>query len=161
MTDSRFYEEKVSSPRTEALFVGLAFLFLLLVVWRATTNGLGYLTLAFLCAFGFFLFYSLNYRTLIIRMGPDCLDLTFGIFSWTIPWDTVGSCHLDGTSMWRVGGAGVHFTMIRRRYRVFLNFLEFPRVVLCLKRPRGLVRDIAFSTRRPDEVLAAVIPRIE
>jgi hypothetical protein len=41
MTDSRFYEETVSSPRTEALFVGLAFLFLLLVVWRATTNGLG------------------------------------------------------------------------------------------------------------------------
>lgn len=161
MTGTYFYEETVSSTRTQALFVALAVLFLLLLVWRATTGGFGYLTLAFLCLFGFFLFYSLNYRTLIIRMGPDCLDLQFGIFSWTVPWDIIGACHVDATSMWRIGGAGVHFTVIGRRYRVFLNFLEFPRVVLSLKRPRGLVRDIAFSTRRPEEVLAAVVPRIE
>lgn len=55
MTDARFYEERVSSPRTEALFVALALVFLLLLVWRATTSGFGYLTLAFLAAFGFFL----------------------------------------------------------------------------------------------------------
>jgi len=29
--------------------------------------------------------------------GASGLDLQFGIFSWTVRWDTIGSCHLDGT----------------------------------------------------------------
>lgn len=161
MTSTCLYEERVSSTRTEVLFVALSVLFLLLLIWRATTSGLTALTLAFLCFFGFFLFYSVNYRTLIIRMAPASLELRFGVFSWKVPWETIRGCHLDPTPMWRIGGAGVHFTMIGRRYRIFLNFLEFPRVVLNLERPRGLIRDIAFTTRRPDEVLAAVAERIE
>jgi hypothetical protein len=38
------------------------------------------------------------------------------------------------------------------------NFLEYPRVVLALKQRKGLVRDIAFSTRRPQEVMRLIQP---
>jgi len=55
-----------------------------------------------------------------------------------------------------MGGAGIHFMMIRKRYRASFNFLEYPRVVIALKRKVGPVQDISFSTRRPDDVLRLI-----
>jgi len=118
-----------------------------------------YLAAVLLLLSCFFLFYAVNYRTLIIRMTPKALALRFGVFSWTVPWDTVAHWHRDDTPMWRVGGAGIHFTKIRRRYRVFFNFLGHPRLVLELSKPRGFVSDVVFSTRRPAELLDAVAAR--
>ncbi|MFZ2095565.1 MAG: hypothetical protein WAV05_02895 [Anaerolineales bacterium] len=43
--------------------------------------------------------------------------------------------------------------MIRKRYRASFNFLEYPRVVIALKRKVGPVQDISFTTRRPDDVI--------
>jgi Ca2+/Na+ antiporter len=160
MMGACFYEERVSSGKTEALFVVLALLFLLLFVWRAMATGLGLLAIVFLLLFGLFLFYSLNYRTLTITMTSESLELGFGVFRWTVPWHTIEECDLDDTPMWRIAGAGIHCTWIRRRYRVFLNFLEYPRVVLALRERKGPVRDIAFSTRRPEEVVRAITQRI-
>jgi hypothetical protein len=159
MTPEVVYEERVSSSRTEALFVGLTLVFLVLSAIRGSRSGFGYLAALFLLFSCFFLFYAVNYRTLIVRMTRDALALRFGVFSWTVPWDTVLRWYLDDIPMWRVGGAGIHFTMIRRRYRVFFNFLEHPRVVLQLSKARGPVQDVVFSTKRPAEVLAAVAAR--
>jgi hypothetical protein len=36
------------------------------------------------------------------------------------------------------------------------NFLEHPRVLIALKVKKGLVRDIAFSTRQPGEVMRLI-----
>jgi hypothetical protein len=127
-------------------------LFLSMLVWRVRVAGIGVVSIVFLCLFGFFLFYWLNYRTLIIRITPVSLVLTFGIFRWTVPLDTIEECHLDDAPMWRIGGAGIHFSRIHGRYRAMLNFLEYPRVVIALRRKRGIVRDIVFSTRQPEEV---------
>jgi hypothetical protein len=150
--DDCIYEEKISSKRTETLFVTLTLLFLLLFAWRAMVAGLGLLTIVFFLLFSFFFFYSFNYRTLIIRLTPEFLKLTFGIFTWTVPLDTIKDCYFDDTPMWRIGGAGIHFTSIRRRYRAMFNFLEYSRVVIMLKEKRGPVWDIAFSTRQPERV---------
>lgn len=154
--DDTIYEEKVSSPRTTALFVILALLFLTLFAWRTAAAGLGPLPILFLFLFCFFAFYCFNYRTLIIRLTRESLVLNFGIFTWTVPLANIASCALDDVSLWRIGGAGIHFTWIRGRYRAMLNWLEYPRVVVALRRPRGPVRDIAFSTRRPDAVMSII-----
>jgi hypothetical protein len=156
MARETVYEERVTSRRTETLFIGLTLLLLALLGVRAGTSGFGYLAVVFLLLACFFLFYAVNYRTLVIQITAEALALRFGIFSWTVPWDTVTHGRLDDTPLWRVGGAGIHFTMIRRRYRVFFNFLEHPRVVVELRRPRGLVRDVAFSTRQPAKVMDIV-----
>ncbi|MCK4977732.1 MAG: hypothetical protein KAS36_12435 [Anaerolineales bacterium] len=42
MTEDYIYEEKLSSNRTTILFVTLALLFLLLLVWRVLAAGLGF-----------------------------------------------------------------------------------------------------------------------
>ena len=154
MKEDQIYEEKVSSAWTEVLFLGLTILFFLLYIWRLNTGGPLFLRVAFFVLFLFFLFYSLNYRTLMIRITPESLKLKFGIFTWEIPLDNVGECRLDDLPklMW-YGGAGIHFMLIQKRYRASFNFLEHPRVVIALKKKAGIVRDISFSTRHPDDVI--------
>ena len=56
----------------------------------------------------------------------------------------------------KYGGAGIHFMMIGKRYRASFNFLEYSRVVIALKNKVGLVQDISFSTRQPEEILKLV-----
>ena len=154
MSDELIYEERVTSDRTEALFVGLTILFLVLLIWQLSKGSLGILGTTFLLFFMFFFFYSLNYRTLIIRLTQESLKLKFGIFTWTIPVDNIGECRRDELPLLKkYGGAGIHFMMVRKRYRASFNFLEYPRVVIALIRKSGIVRDISFSTRRPDEVI--------
>lgn len=152
--DDLIYDERVTSKRTEVLFLALTILFFVLFIWRVIAGSLDALAAVFLCLFGFFLFYSVNYRTLIIRLTAESLKLTFGIFTWTVPLDNVEGSRLDDMPvLMRMGGAGIHFMFIRKRYRASFNFLEYPRVVIAFKRKVGPVRDISFSTRRPDDVL--------
>jgi hypothetical protein len=154
MNDDLLYHERITSNRTEGLFLALTILFFLLLVWRVNADGRDLLAAVFFCFFAFFLFYVVNYRTLIIRLTSESLKLTFGIFTWTVALDNVEECHLDSLPLlMKYGGAGIHFMFIRNRYRASFNFLEYPRVVIAFKRKAGLVRDISFSTRRPDDVL--------
>ncbi len=151
------YDERVTSNRTEALFIALTLLFLLLLIWRVNVGRLNLLATVLFCLFVFFLFYSVNYRTLIIRLTSEFLKLRFGIFTWTVPLGNVEECRLDDIPvLMRMGGAGIHFMSIRKRYRASFNFLEHPRVVITLKKKVGPVCDISFSTRKPDDVVRFV-----
>jgi Ca2+/Na+ antiporter len=157
MNDDLLYHERVTSNRTEALFLTLTILFLSLLVWHVSVASLDVLAVVFFCFFVLFLFYSLNYRTLIIHLTSESLKLTFGIFTWTVALDNIEACTLDDIPVFmRMAGAGIHFMIIRRRYRASFNFLEYPRVAIAFKRKEGLVRDISFSTRRPDDVLRLI-----
>jgi hypothetical protein len=154
MTEKPLFEERVTSGLTQALFVGLTIVFLLLLIWRMTAARLGALGITFLLLMLVFLFYSLNYRTLVIRLSPHSLRLQFGIFGWTVRLDNIEECRLDDLPLlMKYGGAGIHFMLVRRRYRVSFNFLEHPRVVIALRRRSGPVRDVSFSTTRPDELM--------
>jgi hypothetical protein len=146
------FREKLSSKRTEALFLALTVLFLLLFAWPIRTSGAGLLSVVFLFFFVLFLFYSINYRTLTIHLTPERLKLRFGVFTWTVPLENIDDCTLDDVPLTRIGGAGIHFTSIRGRYRAMFNFLEYPRLVLALKKKHGPVKDIVFSTRRAEEI---------
>ncbi len=160
MTDDLVYSEELSSPRTQALFIGLTALFGALAAWRAKVSRGSRLARVFLFLAALFLFYALNYRTLAIRLAPGALRLKFGLFTWAVPLDNVASCgHDDLPALQRLGGAGIHFMMVRQRYRVSFNFLEHPRVVVALKNPAGPVRDVSFSTERPDRIVQLIQAR--
>jgi hypothetical protein len=153
MKEDLQYHEKMTSGRTIVLFVGLAFLFSVLFTWRVAATGLRGSAVVFLIFFVVFSFYIVNYRKLVIRITPEALKLTFGIFTWTVALDDIESCRIDNlTPLERYGGAGIHFMTVHGRYRANFNFLEYPRLVIALKRKSGLVKDISFSTRRPDEI---------
>ena len=157
MTENLIYTERISSKKTEMLFVALLLLFFMLLIWRLTAYGLDFLAAVFLCLCAFFFFYALNYRTLTIRLTTRSLKLTFGIFTWTVPLENIEACRIDEIPvLMKFGGAGIHFMLVRRRYRASFNFLEYPRVVIAFKRKIGPVRDISFSTRQPDDVLRLI-----
>ncbi len=155
MNTPLIYSEKLSSKRTEFLFIALTLLFLLLFVWRVIAESVDSLAGIFLFFFVVFLFYVLNYRTLLIRLTSESLKLSFGIFTWTIPLNNVDKIQPDDDLplFMKYGGAGIHFMLIRKRYRASFNFLEHPRVVIELKRKAGLVRDVSFSTCQPNEII--------
>jgi membrane protein YdbS with pleckstrin-like domain len=148
------YKERISSNKTEALFLALMFIFFLLLVWRISSANVDWIAVVIACFFVIFLFYSVNYRTLLIHLTSDSLKLKFGIFLWTVTVDNIQECRLDELPViMKYGGAGIHFMTIRKRYRASFNFLEYPRVVIAFKNNVGPVRDISFSTRRPDEII--------
>ncbi len=157
MHNNLIHSEEVSSTRTEALFLVLTFLFFWLFLRRVKRGKRGQFTTAVFCLSLFFLFYAVNYRTLIIELSPESLHLKFGIFTWNVPLDNVAACQLDDLPLlMKYGGAGIHFMRIRKRYRASFNFLEHPRVVIALKNKVGPVQDISFSTRHPREVLGVM-----
>src|SRR3990172_10902183 len=146
MSSRLVYSERVSSRRTEALFLALTILFLVLFGCRQKARTLDAWGILLLCAFAFFLFYTINYRVLTIGVTEQDLQLKFGLFHWTVPLDNVAACVPDRTSLWRIGGAGIHFSFFAGRYRAMFNFLEHPRLVIGLAEKRGPVQELAFST---------------
>lgn len=159
MNLTTIYFERVSSWRTEVVFIALASLFVGLLGWCQASGMADLWSILFSGAFAFFLFCSLNYRTLAIRLTDEQLHLRFGVFRWTIALDNVAACEPDTTSLWRIGGAGVHFSLFSGRYRAMFNFLEHPRLVIALTQKRGPVRDVAFSTRNPEELARLIMIR--
>lgn len=151
------YQETVSSPWTEALFIALTVIFGGLAIWRLAVSGWAFLAILFTILAFVFLFYSINYRVLVIRLTPNALKLKFGIFTYRIPLANIQDCQLDEPP-WLVkyGGAGIHFILAQGRYRASFNFLEHPRIVVSLRKKAGFVRDISFTTRHPDRLLAMV-----
>jgi hypothetical protein len=106
-----------------ALCMALTTLFFTLFAWHMTIGDPGILGIVSFCLFGVFLFYSVNYRTLRIRITAESLKLTFGIFTWTVPLDNIGECRLDDLpALMKYGGAGVSFSTRR------------PEEVICLIR---------------------------
>jgi hypothetical protein len=154
MTGTVLYEERISSRRTQSLFWGLTALFSLLFSWRVSLSGPDLVAALLLTLALLFLFYIMNYRLLVIRIMSEALQLRFGVFTWTIPLSNVAAIRPDDDlpALAKYGGAGIHFMLLRGRYRASFNFLEYPRVVVVLGRSR-LVREVSFSTRRPDEVI--------
>jgi hypothetical protein len=131
--------------------------FFMLFIWRVGAVGLDWLSAVFSIFFLVFFFYSVNYRTLLIRITPAAIKLTFGIFTWAVPVNNIQTCCLDELpNMMKYGGAGIHFMTIRKRYRASFNFLEFPRVVISFKNKIGPVQDLSFSTRKPEVVMQII-----
>ena len=161
MDNHLVYQERLTSPRTTVLFLVLMLLFGRLFAWRVRLSGFDAWSVTILCLAAIFLFYTLNYRVLVILITPQTLRLKFGIFTWTEKLGNIASCALDQLPWFlQYGGAGIHFMTAHGRYRASFNFLEYPRLVLALKRKRGLVCDLSFSTRHPDKVIQLIHDRI-
>jgi hypothetical protein len=155
MANPLIYYERLSSSRTEALFVFLSLLFFGLFLLRLTAGSFDILAILLLAFFLLFLFYSFNYRTLRLCLSADTFSLQFGLFTWHISIHNIASCYLDKLpALLRYGGAGIHFYMFQNRYRASFNFLEFSRVALSFRKKVGPLSELSFSTRHPEEIMA-------
>ena len=68
--------------------------------------------------------------------------------------ENIQSCELDDSpNIIKYGGAGVHFSFVKRIYRAYFNFLEHPRVLITFINKQGPVQALVFTTRQPAEVI--------
>ncbi|MBN1267835.1 MAG: hypothetical protein JXA25_20255 [Anaerolineales bacterium] len=156
MNTEKLYMEKVTSFKTGMLFLNLSIFSSALALWRLQRTSPDTLVVIFLLITTMFLFYTLNYRTLLITITNKEVTLQFGLFRWHMPLNTIAYCSRDTFSLWRIGGAGIHFSWFNKRYRAMFNFLEHDRVVLSLKKKKGLVSEVAFTTQNPDKVISLI-----
>ncbi|MEJ2413320.1 MAG: hypothetical protein P8Y34_10080 [Anaerolineales bacterium] len=156
------YKEEIRSNLTTIIFASLSLACLTLFAWRYAVVGWKF-TPGLFCFLGlFFLFYTLNYRTLEIQISSDELNLKFGLVKWTTVLENIDSWQLDDSPWWiKYGGAGVHFAAVRGKYRAYFNFLEYPRVLVTLQEKQGWVRQLCFTTRQPDQVQVQLQNRSE
>mgnify|MGYP001146975263 CR=1 FL=1 len=156
MQTAPIYHEQLSSSKTTALFLVLTILFACTFVWRLLAVSMDWVAILLLVLACFFLFYTVNYKTLGILIRKEYLILKFGVFSWRIPLSNIDSFRLDDDIPWlmRNGGAGIHFMFVHGRYRASFNFLEHPRLVISFKDKVGPIVDLSFSTGRPDKILS-------
>jgi hypothetical protein len=152
------FGEKIQSNRTTLLFIVLTLVCAALAYWRLSSESLDNLCIVLFAFAGVFLFYVINYRSLNITISAKTVKLRFGIFKWTVPINNIAACKLDNNlpNSMKYGGAGIHFFTANRRYRISFNFLEYERVLLRLKSPRGLVKDVSFTTCKPNEVIQII-----
>lgn len=156
------HDERLVSNVTTALFAALTLIFGGLSFWRLTAVRYDWLAAVLQFLSVFFLFYTVNYRTLRIRLTHNDLTLSFGVFRWRIPLNKIAACRPDNPpALMRFGGAGIHFMMVDKRYRASFNFLEYPRVVLSFKHRIGPVRDLSFTTRQPDKLIRLIRQQID
>ena len=152
MDEKFLYEERVTSSRTTAFFTLLTLFFSLIYLIRRRSKICDKLSALSLFFSLFFFFYTINYRTLIIRLLASSFSLQFGLARWRVPLDNIDFIKIDDLPLvQRMGGAGVHFMLVRNRYRASFNFLEYPRLVIGFKEKVGPVKDLSFSTRHPDK----------
>ncbi len=106
---------------------------------------------------GMFLLFLLitgNFSRLKIKITSDGLSVGYGITRKKVPWERIENCHVDESSAIRYGGYGIRFTRVGGKWRTGYNVIGTPRVVISLN--EGFVREIAFSTKNPDEVMEVI-----
>ncbi len=98
------------------------------------------------------LLYSI--RKMTIGITPQAVNIYFGIFSRTIPFESIDSIHADSGPAIKYGGWGVRVFRDTKGWVLAYNAFGRPRIVLGLR--RGRYGRFAFSTRNPDEIISIV-----
>jgi len=98
------------------------------------------------------LLYSI--RKMNIGITPQAVNIYFGIFSRTIPYESIDSIHADSGPAIKYGGWGVRIFRDKKGWVLAYNTFGRPRVVLGLR--RGRYGRFVFSTRNPDEIISIV-----
>lgn len=157
----QIYQEKIQSPLTTLLFTLLMMVSSSLFAWRVMIVGFRAFPIACLVLTLFFFCSGLNYQTLRITITEEDFLLKFGLIRWRTRLENIQTCKKDDSpNLIKYGGAGVHFAFVKGEYRAFLNFLEYPRILIIFHQKQSLVQGLVFTTRQPEQVLEIINSRI-
>lgn len=160
MQSDVLYEEKIFQKGLTTLLTVITFIFLVLSIYLAFFESLGnqVLIVIFFAMFLLFVFVTITFNTLDIKITSEFIRVSYGIIKRQISWERVEDCYLDEASVIRYGGWGIRIGKFREKWRLVYNVVGSPRVVLLLK--EGRFREFVFSTKNPDEVIELVKERI-
>jgi len=164
MQPDEIYHEELSSfwgKLAIAMMFGSSLTFVILFFYQRTYGPVGddpapdwvYLVMfAWFLAIGFLV---LNFAILTVSATPRGITVAYGRFRYHIPWENIGSYQLDRRpAMLNYGGYGIRISSRANGSVLTYNIMGASTVVLELKQKR--FKYFAFSTRRPDELLALI-----
>lgn len=157
MEPGTIYEEKITSKWIVAILICATGSMLFLLGYQVLVAPIGtptVLTWFYLIMFLLFLGLTFVFSRLIIKMTPSSISVGFGPLKYVILWQNVEDCFLDETSELKYGGSGIRMTRVEGKSRIVYSIVGGPRVVLSLK--EGRYKELAFSTRHPQEVMKVI-----
>ncbi len=156
--ESIVYEEKLVSKLNAVMFIIIGAFFLYLMYYSFTQHLLGsiILTLVVLAIIGFI---GANFYVMSIRILPDYLIVSFGIFKKIFEWKYIEDCREDDRHGMRYGGWGIRYARINGMPVVAYIVENKPRVVITLRDSR--YREFVFSTSNPERVMTLLRRKIE
>lgn len=107
-----------------------------------------------LVMFLFFLGLTINFKNFTINIDHEGITVGYGMLKTEIPWERVEDCYIDEASTLWYGGWGIRVGRIKGKWRTVYNVIGGPRVVVSLN--EGWVREIVFSTKKPDRVIRTI-----
>lgn len=151
------YEETISAKWMTVSFAVITIIFFSVFLYQLLTGPIGadpapdvlWLVLALL-----FFSLTLNFRKLKINISSEGISAGYGIFKSTISWEKLEEVYLDETSTARYGGWGIRVSRVEGNWRLVYNVIGGPRVVISSK--DGFFKDLAFSTKNPEEVIEII-----
>ncbi len=97
---------------------------------------------------------------LVIELNEEHLVVRFGAFRSKIPWERVIEAKEDERSVLSYWGVGLRLVRLRGRWVLaYIPGARAKRVAVTLR--GGMVRELVFATRNPDEVLRVIHERVE
>ena len=160
--DEIYHEEVPFTFIKYIIFVeaALAAVFLVLFFAQVSGGAIGenpapdWLFLMLFALFAGIIALLFSIRKMTIGITPQAVHIYFGIFSRTIPFESIESIHADSGSGIKYGGWGVRVFRDKKGWVLAYNTFSRPRVVLGLR--RGRFGRFVFSTRNPDEIISIV-----
>ena len=97
----------------------------------------------------------LNFTTLIVSATPRGITAGYGCFRYHIAWENVAGYEVDPRrTTLAYGGYGIHIACKNSQSVLAYNIMGAPTIVL--EQKQGRFKYVAFSTRRPDEVMGII-----
>jgi hypothetical protein len=94
------------------------------------------------------------FSRLRIDISADGIKVGYGFIKHSIKWKDVIQCELDTTPALHYGGWGIRLARTGGKWRIVYSTVGEPRVMLSLA--EGRFREIAFSSRKPEQVIRIV-----
>jgi len=154
------YEEKIFSKWTAGIFAFVIAGFLFLLVYQILVGPIGSRPAPnwfFLFMILLFVVTVINFSRLAIRISPQFISVSYGMFEHKISFENVEKCYLDKTPAIQYWGWGIRIARIKGKWRLVYNVPRGPRVVLSMR--KGRFKEFVFSTKNPAEVMKIIRAR--
>jgi hypothetical protein len=157
MNSDYIYEEKVFAKIIGGMLGAVTVMMVIILIWQVMFTSLDeveWLPILFITMFFLFLFLTLTFSRLIIRVSFQGVTVSFGIIKKSIPWENIEGIEIDETSAIKYGGAGIRTARIKGEWVLVYNVIGGPRCALRLK--EGRFKRFVFSTKNPEEVVNVI-----
>ena len=161
MDEYDLYTEKVSSKWVVVIYLIIAVclpIIPFMIYLSGEHDGLAITTAIYIPLSLVLLATAYNFSSIGITITDQNIEISFGIFKHKYAWDDISEYHKEESGMFKNGGYGIRTVRKEGRWRRVYNVAGGSIIVLVLR--SGNVKEFAFSTNDPDEIIRVLEKKI-